>query len=240
MHASEGRPPPEELDRLWRLFSWMEGEASPGWWGGVVRLQRERVGTAQRDFLAAGRALGEPWDRLRADIHLLFVAIRHVWVYVRRFKELSDNPRLAEAERDFLRLAPHAKDLRDFLEHLDEYAVGAGHMHTSGALDRRDRSVGLLMPEGGGQPDDEVTVVLGERLVPVKTAAHAAMALADALADVHREELDKTMRVLEEAYGRSLTLLGDEPPAVRPSPSQLRPFPEGSSGSTSGSSSSGG
>jgi hypothetical protein len=147
------------------------------------------------------------------------VAIRHVWVYVRRFKELSDDPRLAEAERDFLRLAPHAKDLRDFLEHLDEYAVGAGRMHTSGALDRTDRTVQLLMPEGGGQPDDEITVVLGERFVPVKTAAHAAMALADALAKIHREELDTTMRVLEETYGRPpLLLLGDEPPAARPSP----------------------
>jgi hypothetical protein len=91
-------------------------------------------------------------------------------------------------------------------------------MHSSGTLDRRDRSVQLLMPQGGGQPDDEITVVLGERFVPVKTAAHAAMALADALAKVHREELDKTMRVLEEARGQSLLLLGDEPPGAPPSP----------------------
>jgi hypothetical protein len=217
MPPREGFPPTEELDRLWRLFSWMDEEASPGWWGGVVRLQRERVGAAQREFLAGGLAPGEPWDRLRADIHVLLVAVRHVWVYLRHFKELSDNPRLVEAERDFMRLAPHAKELRDFLEHLDEYAIGAGRMHKSGALDRRNRGVQLLMPEGGGQADDEITVVLGKRLVPVKTAAHAAMALADALAEVHREELDKTMRVLEGTYGRSVTLLGDEPPAARPS-----------------------
>jgi hypothetical protein len=222
--APEGSPSAEELDRLWRLFSWMEDEASPGWWGGVVRLQRERVGAALRDFLAAGLAPGEPWDRLRADIHLLFVAIRHVGVYVRHFRELSDDPRLAAAEDEFLRLAGNAKDLRDFLEHLDEYAIGAGLMHLSGELDHRRRGVWLLMPEGGGRWDDEITVVLGEKLVPVKTAAHAAMALADALAEVHREEFDRTIRLLEEAYGRlPLSLLSDEPPAASRHP---RPHPD--------------
>jgi len=68
------------------------------------------------------------------------------------------------------------------------------------------------MPEGGGAWDDEITVALGEMLVPVKTAAHAAMTLADQLAQIHREELDKTLKALEMRYGADLRP-GDASPA---------------------------
>lgn len=176
---------PGELDRLFRLFSWMDDQASPKWWGDVVRLQRERVGQAQLDLIDAGLGPSEPWDRMRADIFFLFVATQHVFRYVEHFKDLSGDERLEAAEQRFLQKTPHSKDVRDFLEHLDEYAIGAGRMHMKEQLDPRDRSLQVSMPDSR-QADDEVFVMLGERLIPVKTAAHAAVKLADTLAEVHR------------------------------------------------------
>jgi hypothetical protein len=54
--------------------------------------------------------------------------------------------------------------------------------------------------------------MLGEELIPVKAAAHAAMKLADALSEVHREELDRTFRMLTERYGVRLPPTWDTEP----------------------------
>jgi hypothetical protein len=188
--VAEPRICSSELDRLNRLFSWMQGESSPAWWRDVVRLQRKRVGDDLKGFIDAGRGPSPAFDRLRSDTYMLFMAIRHVFRYAERFAELSDDPRLSSATAEFLRLAPHAKDLRDFLEHLDEYAVGEGHMHRAGRLDSRDREIHFLLPEEC-QWDDEIVVQVGENLAPVKTAAHAAMKLAETLVEVQNDELAK-------------------------------------------------
>jgi len=194
---------PPELDRLFRLFSWMEDQASPAWWGSVVSLQGERVGEAQKQLIHAGLQPGEAWDRLRADIFFLFMAIHHVVRYVRHFKELSGDRRLEAAEQRFLEKTPHSKEIRDFLEHLDEYAIGAGRMHQRGQLDSRERSLQISIPDTR-KPEGELFVWLGEWLVPVKAAAQAAIDLAGALAEVHRGELDGTMRRLTAKYGVAL------------------------------------
>jgi hypothetical protein len=207
-----------EVKRLQRLFAWSEGESSPAWWGDVVGLQRGRVGQDLRDYIAEGRTEGDSFDRLRSNIYMLFMAIRHVFRYAERFDELSDDPRIDRARQKFLRKAPEAKNLRDFLEHLDEYAIGEGRMQRQERMDPRHKKLMFALGDQI-QEEDEVFVVLGNDFVPVKTAAHAAMELADRLTEVQQDEM--------RAFRNALPALSDEEMADLRQEGDLPPIHEG-------------
>lgn len=204
-----------ELERLRRLVSWMNGESSPEWWRKVVVLQRTRIGQDLRDYIDEGRTEGDSFDRLRADVYMLFMAIRHVYRYAERFEEFSDDPRVDRAREKFLRKAPEAKNLRDFLEHLDEYAIGEGRMQRRKELDERDGSVAFVLGEEI-EAQDEIYVVLGHNFVPVKTAAHAAIELAERLSEIQHDEWRAFLDLLPELSDTEMAEMGFEQSRLDP------------------------
>jgi hypothetical protein len=201
----------EEIERLRRLLTWMRGESSPQWWRTVVRLQRARVDQDLKDYVDDGRVEGDSFDRLRADVYMLFMAIRHVYRYAERLGELSRDPRIDRARQKFLRKAPEAKNLRDFLEHLDEYAIGEGRMQRKKQLDQSHKSVAFVLGEQI-QPEDEIFVVLGQNFVPVKTAAHAATELAERLTEVQHDEFRTFLDALPELSDAEMAEFGASDP----------------------------
>jgi hypothetical protein len=181
-----------ELDPL-RVFTSTIRHHSPGFWGAAVRLQLARVEEAQAVVLAEKRAAEEgdtprqAWLRegvaffhtQNADAHFLLVAMRNVLRSADRAAQ--DDHDIAAATSAFYREFPDVHDLRDMLEHLDEYAIGQGKLQRAGRVSADNRGPHLLYHSDSDHAA-EIEIRFGaERRVPLKAAALSIARLADRL-----------------------------------------------------------
>jgi hypothetical protein len=97
-------------------------------WGHAVQVQGMRV------LSDAVWPLSGPVTK-QGDAYLFAIALRDVLraaEFVKRCADKADRPAIRAAIASFKKRLPHATDLRDILEHLDEYSAGNGKL-------RRDR-----------------------------------------------------------------------------------------------------
>ena len=79
-----------------------------------------------RERFAANTADLEVWERLHGTAFMLVVAVEQVLAFEQRVQRLTGDAELAKARERFDAVCPDAKDLRDLVAHLDDYAVGSG------------------------------------------------------------------------------------------------------------------
>jgi hypothetical protein len=101
---------------------------------------------------------------------MLLTAVRRLELVAMRIAQHSGDEALAGALVRFRDDVPDAKDLRDVLEHLDEYAVGQGRAARTGAQ-------GLWWPRIG-HDHGRTFATIGELHVDLDAAAAAAVELA--------------------------------------------------------------
>jgi hypothetical protein len=145
---------------LFRRFGW--GALSPRHWAAAAERQRERLQAAHEALLSDAGGIDEQdvlVRQMHVDTHFLLIAARHIQRALDRYRELLDDPRVERIWLDFVVAFPEAKRLRDVLEHLDEYALGAGRLHRSGELPQAHTFPKLPIDH---DPIGEIYVVLGE------------------------------------------------------------------------------
>lgn len=155
--------------------------------------------------------------QLHCDVYFLALAVRRVVLFTDLFRRSSGDGRLEAAQKAFDEAAPAAKDLRDFLEHLDEYLLDSDRKH----MKFPGRAAPVLRLRWDG---DDVVVLFGPKELDLTLAAVAAIRLGRATTEVWEEHLaaalssrprddppeydDGIKRMLEVTMGRS-TIIGD-------------------------------
>jgi hypothetical protein len=177
-----------------RLFHLGVGLTSPEIWVDAVETQWARVVEA-REALRRLPPFGEspPEERqlegrLTWEAHLLVIAIRQLLRTQEAFLKETGDHRLVKARAEFDAAVPHAKDFRDFLEHLDRYLRGEGNLQKAGAV-----ATGVDLVVDWGRQTGRVTLRLDEHLLDLGDAAEAAHALAEVTAAVWFEHVMKGM-----------------------------------------------
>jgi hypothetical protein len=143
----------------------------------------------------------ETWERLHGTGLMLAVAIDQVLAFERRVWRLTGDAELAEARASFDAVGPDAKELRDLVAHLDEYAVGEG---------RRQRQTGKGRPLGEQYlqalifwTDDGTTYLdLGDKQLQLGAAAKAAIDLAQVVERVRARGLEQAGQEADAALRR--------------------------------------
>ena len=157
-------------------------------WRVVVELQLGKLESTQKDYVAALQRWqsGDPHafadvqgctNTMSIDAHFLMVAIRHILRCQEHLCSRTGSDQVLRARRAFDQRVPHAKDLRDFLEHGIEYGLGLGRQQRTGRIG--DDAHPLL--EMGDTLDDEIVLWFDELSVPLKAAAREAISLAEVL-----------------------------------------------------------
>jgi hypothetical protein len=162
-------------------------------WRRAVELQLERV----REANYSHRLHHSPNEqqqkddpdavqRLHTDVYFLALAIRRVLLFHDLLAKHVADPRLAQARAKF-ETAAHAKELRDFYEHLDEYLLDSPKKQVKFP----GRAAPVLHCRWGC---DNVTVSFGKRELDITLAAVAAIELgreSEALWDEHLERIKR-------------------------------------------------
>lgn len=142
----------------------------------------------------------EAWERLHSTALMLVVAVDQVVTFERRVRAITGDAELARARKDFDAVAPHAETLRDLIAHLDEYATGIGRRQT-GAVQPLIKdpylSTFLSWSDGGG-----TMVNVGDEYLNLRSAAAAAVKLAEIVERVRSKWLERTEREANEAFRR--------------------------------------
>jgi hypothetical protein len=135
------------------------------------------------------RVLDAPSEADRdLDLQLLAIAVRGVvraatfgQAVADRDNDTLASQRIATALAGFESRLPHGKDVRDVLEHFDDYRLGQGH------LQKKDEMGDLLQwtEDDGTGP---VLVIGGRYRLPGATAAAAAGWLANEVAQTFHDE----------------------------------------------------
>jgi hypothetical protein len=125
------------------------------------------------------------YNQQEADCHFLLISIRHILRLARGHRE---DPRVAQAHDTFLKTFPQSENLRNILEHLDEYERGEGKLQRlGGGVDQDDRSV--FIRSDADDPEGEIYYHFGFGIdVPLKAAAKAAVELAGLLEKVEDDD----------------------------------------------------
>ncbi len=175
---------------------------SPQFWITAVERQVERLEAAQREMVATGRSARAdrsviprlytrgheiPHEQF-ADTQFLLVAIRHILRLRDRYRSSTEDQRLIDASEAFDEAFPHARDLRDILEHLDDYAEGIGRLQTHNEVSPDTRSA-FLFYRAENDPAAEIELWFGaDRRVALKAAAKAAIDLARLLDEIYSDD----------------------------------------------------
>jgi hypothetical protein len=183
-------------------IGWEEG-AGATIWARAVQDNLELHESARKRF-AANSADLESWERLHATALILVVAIDQVLVFERRVRSLTGDAELSEARAHFDALRPDTNALRDLVAHLDAYAVGEGWRQTGKQLPTISEK--YLTPliwwgNGGG-----TMLNLGEERLNLRTAAAAAIKLAQVVERVRAEHLKRVEREANAAFRRQYGL----------------------------------
>ncbi len=164
--------------------------AQEGWgvekWRAAIEVQLGRAVRARDDSLRAREdvaQLAEPADRLDYEVHFLVVAIQHVLRLAQFAKERRpSDAELVSAVDRFLQRVPHAKRLRDYLTHFDDYLSGKGQLQAPQRRRRRTVEGPALVPEAPSLfhdvGDTKIVVSIGAVQVDVLDAPRAAVDLA--------------------------------------------------------------
>lgn len=163
-------------------------------WGKVAQRQVDRV----REANYRHRLHHSPNDAesvkdenamtdLEMDVYFLVLAVRRVLMFHDAISAQTEDDRLAPARAEFLKVAPHAKDIRDFYEHLDEYVLGTGRKQKKGHVHAR------VAPVLFSRWDcDNVEIRFGGALrMDITLAGLAAVKLAEGTAAVWEEHLER-------------------------------------------------
>jgi hypothetical protein len=114
-------------------------------WAGVVSTQLERIEALQDEFariLERARDHGEPipsgvhgrpydarivypGEMGREALYLVF-GVRAIKLFAEKYNGLTHDPRVGQALARFDAQVPMAVEFRDFVAHVDEYAIGKG------------------------------------------------------------------------------------------------------------------
>ncbi len=73
----------------------------------------------------------DAFDRLHIEAHFLLIAFAHMLRLLEVFANVLDDNYVKTIRDDFCDRAPWIKNLRDVLEHLDEYAAGKGNLESA-------------------------------------------------------------------------------------------------------------
>ena len=160
------------------------GPTSPAFWRGVLQLQCHRLRDANSALAEHRWPSDYPPDAREAftdanltlaagrfaEALLLLTAIRRLELVTERIAEHTGDEAIAAALASFRDDVPDAKDLRDVLEHLDQYAVGQGRRPRTGAQ-------GHWWPRVG-YDHGRTFVTIGDLHVDLDAAAAAAVELA--------------------------------------------------------------
>jgi len=136
-----------------------------GQWAAAVEVQRARIGD---------RSATEAVNQL--DAIFFAIAVRNVLRAAEWAKKLLPADVGREIER-FEERVPRAQDVRDVLEHFDEYLQGTGKLQRQGKISNPTTFYVRY--------EDEFLLHLADDLeLDVQSAAHAASHLADAVASL--------------------------------------------------------
>jgi hypothetical protein len=139
------------------------------------------------------------WERLIGTALMLTVAIHQVLVFEHRVRRLTGDAELAHARQHFDAAGPGAEALRDLVAHLDAYAVGEGHRQTGRTpAPISERYMSPLIHWGNGR----TFLTLGDDQLDLRTAADAAVDLAQVVERVRVKYLQRALRETQEAFKR--------------------------------------
>jgi hypothetical protein len=184
---------------------WEEG-AGATIWARAVQDNLELHESARKRF-AANDADLESWERLHATALTLVVAIDQVLAFERRVSRLTSDAELAQARARFDAVASDTEALRDLVAHLDEYAVGEGWRQKGKrlpAISNKYLSTLIWWSEGEG-----TMLNLGEEQLNLRTAAGAALELAQVVERVRAEHLKRAGQEANAAFRRQYGLAPD-------------------------------
>jgi hypothetical protein len=184
---------------------WEEG-AGATIWARAVQDNLELHESARKRF-AANDADLESWERLHATALTLVVAIDQVLAFERRVSRLTSDAELAQARARFDAVASDTEALRDLVAHLDEYAVGEGWRQKGKrlpAISNKYLSTLIWWSEGEG-----TMLNLGEEQLNLRTAAGAALELAQVVERVRAEHLKRAEQEANAAFRRQYGLAPD-------------------------------
>ena len=159
------------------------GARSPRFWAKALRLQDERLAATYEEVITAPRDSEErvdAFDRLHIEAHFLLIAFAHMLRLLEVFANVLDDEYIRTIRDDFRKRAPWIKNLRDVLEHLDEYAVGKGKLKKSGEIDPR---TAMMLTFGPSERPLEVFAQLGSWRLPLRAAAETGQRLSVVLAE---------------------------------------------------------
>lgn len=159
------------------------GGRSPRYWAAALRLQDERVVAAYKEVSAAPRESDkrtEAFQRLHIEAHFLVIALAHMVRLLEVCAEVLDDDYIKAVRNDFQERAPWIKNLRDVLEHLDEYATGGGRLKERGKVGER---AAMVLTFGPSERTYEVVAQLDSWRLPLRGAAETGQRLGDLLAN---------------------------------------------------------
>jgi hypothetical protein len=115
-------------------------------------------------------------------------------------RSLTGDAELAKARARFDAVGPDAKELRDLVAHLDEYAAGIGRRQTGKAmppLSETNLETFIYWTDGGG-----TNLTLGDKGLDLRRAANAAIDLAQVVERVRAKHLQITGQEANAAMRR--------------------------------------
>jgi hypothetical protein len=209
MHRGRGRarrpgsPAAEQKAAALHNLGWEVGAGATVWGRAISDLLERHE--AVRDGL--GDRFGrEAWERFNSTALLLVVAIDQVLAFERRVCKLTGDAELAKARASFDAVAPHAKAIRDLVAHLDEYAIGGGRRQTGAAgppiSDRNLRSLVYWPVDDGGVPQGTILHFSNDEQLDLRSAAEAALALAEVTERVRIRHRKRAGDEAEAAFRR--------------------------------------
>lgn len=183
-------------------LGWETGAGATIWARAISGLLERHE--AVRDGMGQQIAL-EEWERLHSTALLLVVAIDQVLLFERRVRKLTGDAELAKARARFDAVGPRAEAVRDLVAHLDEYAIGAGRRqtgHDGPPITDPYLSTQVWWGVDDGVPQGTV-LSLGAEDLNLRTAANAAIALAEVTDRVRAKNLQRAEVEANEAFRRT-------------------------------------
>jgi hypothetical protein len=182
------------MDEKWkRLANLKTGLSPPLLWGDAIHAQWDRIEEVREDLMRFPPYREAPPEELRMggrlmwEAHFLVVAVRQLLRAQEVYLKQTGDHRLKDARAAFDAQVPHAKDFRDFLEHLDEYLLDRGKLQREGRL-----ALGLAMQVVHARSTGRVTLRFGDdHELDLYDATDAALVLAAVTAEVWFERMER-------------------------------------------------
>ncbi len=113
------------------------------------------------------------FDRWFTHAHLMLICVRNVWRFASALRDLNPSAEGVEYLSSFEHQLVGASEMRDFLEHFDDYARGTGRAQKKGRLPTPDELGSISIDENQGF--ESMTYNFGGLSVNLSEAHSAAM-----------------------------------------------------------------